>query len=117
MLTRTVDVELGRVALWMLVGIAFAVLFIVKYRGTATGILGLVGSLGHALVTMGLTIVQVLTGPVFRPDQAGMVQVLLDGLNLAAIGTVFVAIMLAPGLGRQVSAFHAQPATPPPPQG
>jgi hypothetical protein len=105
MLTRSVDlVQLAMTALWMLVGVAFAVLFIVKYKATPTGILGLLGSVGHALAALGYSIVPMLMGPVFGPDQVRIVLALLQGLNLVSSGLVFVAILLAPGLRRQSSA-------------
>ena len=93
--------QLVMTGLWMLMGIAFAVVFLVKYKASPTGILGGLGSMGNALVALAWAIAPPLVSRVAGPDQFAVVFAMLNLLNLLASGCVFVAILLAPVPRRQ----------------
>ena len=102
-------------SLWVLLYIAFAIVFILKYKGSATGILGALGSGGCALVSLAWMIVPRLMSRVFHYGGISFEVVfgVLNGLHIVAAGLVLVAIALAPGPARQDGMPIAQPWVPP----
>jgi hypothetical protein len=102
--------------LWVLLSGAFVVVFIVKYKASPTGILGAIGSAGHAVLAIAYAVVPMLLGRWVdvRPDQMQVVFGLMNGLSLVASAFVFVAIVLAPVPSRQAFAPVAPAWTPPP---
>ena len=104
-------VSLVTTPLWTLMSIALAVVFIVKYKASATGILGALGAIGLSLIAVSRLILPAVVSTWGGIRVIELAFALLNMLSLLANGCILVAIILAPGLRRE-------PWTPPPtPQG
>lgn len=106
--------QLVMTGLWTMVDIALAVVFIVKYRSSATGILGAIGAIGKALTAMAIPVVFPLVTNTLGASRLPVIFGVVSVLDIMAYVCIFVAVLLAPGLRQAASSYIAQPWTPPP---
>jgi hypothetical protein len=100
--------------MYFLLSVAYIVVFVVKYKASPTGVLGAIGSAGHAAMSVAYTVV-----PMLLPQGAGapgieVVFGLMNGANWVATALVLMAVVLAP-VPRRREATPIAPPWPPPP--